>query len=82
MASYKRIVRKREEAEARIAGDNERDTLYNKIRLTMADAAKGICPVTIYYYLRQWKSNGLLEELHDLLVSKVRLKKGKTQLHQ
>lgn len=32
---------------------------------------------TVYYYFRQWKHNGLLEELHDFLVSKVRLKKGK-----
>lgn len=32
---------------------------------------------TVYYYFRQWKHNGLLEELHDFLVEKVRLKKGK-----
>lgn len=32
---------------------------------------------TVYYYFRQWKLNGLLEELHDYLVEKVRLQKGK-----
>jgi putative transposase len=30
-----------------------------------------------YYYFRKWKMNGLIEELHDFLVEKVRLKKGK-----
>lgn len=28
---------------------------------------------TVYYYFRQWKLNGLLEELHDYLVEKVRI---------
>lgn len=32
---------------------------------------------TAYYYFRKWKLNGLIEELHDFLVEKVRLKKGK-----
>lgn len=32
---------------------------------------------TVYYYFRQWKFNGVLEEIHDFLVHKVRLKKGK-----
>ncbi len=32
---------------------------------------------TVYYYFRQWKLNGLIEEIHDYLVNKVRLKKGK-----
>lgn len=32
---------------------------------------------TVYYYFRQWKLNGLLKELHDYLVEKVRLQKGK-----
>ena len=30
---------------------------------------------TVYYYFRQWKLNGLLEELHDYLVEKVRIQK-------
>jgi putative transposase len=30
-----------------------------------------------YYYFRKWKNNGLIEELHDFLVEKVRVKKGK-----
>ena len=30
---------------------------------------------TVYYYFRQWKLNGLLEELHDYLVKKVRIQK-------
>jgi len=30
-----------------------------------------------YYYFRKWKMNGLIEELHDFLVEKVRIKKGK-----
>jgi putative transposase len=30
-----------------------------------------------YYYFRKWKNNGLIEELHDFLVEKVRIKKGK-----
>ncbi len=33
---------------------------------------------TVYFYFRQWKLNGLLEEIHDFLVNKVRLKKGKS----
>jgi len=32
---------------------------------------------TVYYYFRQWKLNGLLEELHDYLVGKVRIQKQK-----
>jgi putative transposase len=39
---------------------------------------KGFAPwQTVYYYFRQWKFNGVLEEIHDFLVHKVRLKKGK-----
>ena len=30
-----------------------------------------------YYYFRKWKFNGLIEELHDFLVEKVRIKNGK-----
>jgi putative transposase len=30
---------------------------------------------TVYYYFRQWKLNGLLEELHNYLVGKVRIQK-------
>ena len=37
---------------------------------------------TVYYYFRLWKFNGVLKEIHDFLVHKVRLKMGKTQLHQ
>lgn len=33
---------------------------------------------TAYYYFRKWKMNGLIDELHDFLVGKVRLKKGKS----
>jgi putative transposase len=32
---------------------------------------------SVYYYFRKWKMNGVFEELHDFLVAKVRLKKGK-----
>ena len=32
---------------------------------------------TVYYYFRQWKLDGLLEELHDYLVEKVRVQKGR-----
>ena len=32
---------------------------------------------TVYYYFRQWKLSGLLEELHDYLVEKVRVQKGR-----
>ncbi len=32
---------------------------------------------TVYYYFSQWKLNGLLEELHDYLVAKVRVQKGR-----
>jgi putative transposase len=30
---------------------------------------------TVYYYFRKWKLNGLLEELHDFFVEKVRIQK-------
>lgn len=30
-----------------------------------------------YYYFRKWKNNGLIEELHDFLVEKVRTQSGK-----
>jgi putative transposase len=33
---------------------------------------------TVYYYFRQWKLNGLLEELHDYLVEKVRIQKQRS----
>ena len=32
---------------------------------------------TVYYYFRQWKLDGLLEELHDYLVEKARVQKGR-----
>jgi putative transposase len=32
---------------------------------------------SVYYYFRKWTINGLLEEVHDYLVGKVRIKKGK-----
>lgn len=32
---------------------------------------------TVYYYFRQWKFNGMIEEIHDYLVNRVRLKKGR-----
>ena len=32
-----------------------------------------------YYYFRKWKLNGLIEELHDFLVEKVRINKGKKE---
>lgn len=35
---------------------------------------------SVYYYFRKWKMNGLLEEIHDFLVDKLRLKKGKKAL--
>jgi putative transposase len=35
---------------------------------------------TVYYYFRQWKFNGVLEEIHDYLVGKERLKKGKSPI--
>lgn len=39
---------------------------------------KYLVPWETAYYFRKWKMNGLIEELHDFLVGKVRLKKGKT----
>ena len=35
---------------------------------------------SVYYYFRKWKMNGLLEEVHDFLVGKLRLKEGKKAL--
>lgn len=32
---------------------------------------------SVYYYFRKWKRNGLLEEIHDYMVAKLRLKQGK-----
>jgi putative transposase len=32
---------------------------------------------TVYYYFRKWKRDGLIEEIHDSLVSQIRIKKGK-----
>ena len=32
---------------------------------------------SVYYYFRKWTMSGLLEEMHDYLVVKVRIKKGK-----
>jgi putative transposase len=32
-----------------------------------------------YYYFRKWKMNGVIDELHDFLVAKVRLKNGKKE---
>ena len=31
----------------------------------------------VYYYFRKWTNEGLIEEIHDKLVEKIRLKKGK-----
>jgi putative transposase len=35
---------------------------------------------SVYYYFRKWKMSGLLEEVHDFLVGKMRIKKGKNTL--
>jgi putative transposase len=35
---------------------------------------------TVYYYFRKWKRDGLIEEVHDSLVHRIRLKKGKEVL--
>ena len=35
---------------------------------------------SVYYYFRKWKINGLLEEIHDFLVGKLRFKKGRKVL--
>ena len=35
---------------------------------------------SVYYYFRKWKRDGLIEEVHDYLVSKIRLKKNKNPL--
>jgi putative transposase len=34
---------------------------------------------TVYYYFRKWKREGLIEEIHDTLVTQVRIKSGKTK---
>jgi putative transposase len=34
---------------------------------------------TVYYYFRKWKREGLIEEIHDTLVTQVRIKSGKTE---
>lgn len=31
----------------------------------------------VYYYFRKWSYTGLTEQIHDVLISKVRQKKGK-----
>jgi putative transposase len=31
----------------------------------------------VYYYFRKWSYNGLTQQIHDVLISKVREKKGK-----
>ena len=35
---------------------------------------------SVYYYFRKWKRDGLIEEIHDYLVSKIRVKKNKKPL--
>jgi putative transposase len=35
---------------------------------------------SVYYYFRKWKRDGLIEEIHDYLVSKIRIKRGKDPL--
>ncbi len=35
---------------------------------------------SVYYYFRKWKRDGLIEEIHDYLVSKIRVKKNKNPL--
>ena len=35
---------------------------------------------SVYYYFRKWKRDGLIEEIHDFLVYKIRLKKNKNPL--
>ena len=32
---------------------------------------------SVYYYFGKWKLNGLIEDIHDFLVARLRLKKGK-----
>jgi putative transposase len=32
---------------------------------------------SVYYYFRKWKRDGLMEEIHDVLVEKVRIRVGK-----
>ena len=34
---------------------------------------------TVYYYFRKWKMEGLIEEIHDMLVTKVRINSGKKE---
>jgi len=34
---------------------------------------------TVYYYFRKWKREGLIEEIHDTLVTQIRIKSGKTE---
>ena len=31
---------------------------------------------SVYYYFRKWKRDGLIEEIHDYLVGKIRVKKN------
>ena len=35
---------------------------------------------SVYYYFRKWKRDGLIEEIHDYLVKKIRIKKNKDPL--
>jgi putative transposase len=35
---------------------------------------------SVYYYFRKWKRDGLIEEIHDYLVSKIRMKQDKSPL--
>ena len=35
---------------------------------------------SVYYYFRKWKRDGLIEEIHDYLVSIIRIKKNKDPL--
>jgi hypothetical protein len=34
----------------------------------------------VYYYFRKWSYNGLTQQIHDVLISKVREKKASIQI--
>ncbi|MBN4057988.1 transposase [Olleya sp. AH-315-K02] len=48
----------------------------SKIGCQLSMLPKDFAPwQSVYYYYRKWKFNGLLEEIHDYLVAKLRLNK-------
>jgi putative transposase len=59
------------------------ETMDGILHITMSGCQWRMLPMefapwqTVYYYFRQWKFNVVLEEIHDFIVHKVRLKKGK-----